>query len=98
MAEVFNPDWTLAPAALLAEWMEEHDLSRGQLAIRCGRGIADLKAALIIGDVLDRKPLLPSYAEMLERGTGISAAFWLNYERNYREGLAAGRKDVTPDA
>jgi hypothetical protein len=27
-----------------------------------------------------------SGTQPLERGTGIKAAFWLNYERNYRAG------------
>lgn len=97
MAEEFNPDWTLAPAATLREWMRERGMTRGALARCCGRGGADIKAGLIIRDVLDREPLLESHAEILERGTGVSAAFWLNSERVYRADLAAGRKDTTPE-
>ena len=33
----FTPDWTLAPAATLAEWMQENGLTRGMLADRGGR-------------------------------------------------------------
>ena len=93
----FDPDWTLAPSATLVEWMQENGLTRGMLAARCGQGEADVKAALIVRDVLNREPLLPSHAETLERGTGISAQFWLNYERIYRADLARGAKDTTPE-
>lgn len=95
MSEEFNPDWCVAPAEMLAEWMREHGLTRGMLARRCGRGEADVKAALLIRDVLDRKPLLEAHAEMLAQGTDVSARFWLNLERDYRDGLAAGRTDFS---
>ena len=98
MAE-FAPDWTLAPAAPFAEWMSENHYTLGMLATRCGHGDADEVEglALLIRDVLDRKPLLAAHAEMLERGTGISARMWLNYERIYREDLARGATDTTPE-
>jgi hypothetical protein len=92
----FKPDWCIAPSALLTALMTEQRLTRGMLAARCGRGEADIKAALIIGDVMDRRPLLDSHAEMLARGTGTPASFWLNAERTYRDGLAAGLTDTTP--
>jgi hypothetical protein len=94
-AHEFQPDWTTAPAATLRAWMDEHGCTTHMLAVRCGRGETDIKASLIIHDVLDRRPLLPSHAETLERGTGIPAHMWLRLERDYRDGLAAGRKDTT---
>jgi hypothetical protein len=97
VAEEFDPDWTIAPAATLRAWMKENDLTRGALAVRCGRGESDIKAGLIIQDVLNREPLLESHAEMLERGTGVPAHLWLNLERIYRADLAAGRTDTTPE-
>ena len=97
MAEEFNPDWTIAPAATLREWMKQKGLTCGQLARQCGRGEADIKAGLIIRDVLNREPLLESHAETLERGTGVPARVWLNLERGYRADLAAGRIDTTPE-
>lgn len=90
-------DWTIAPAAILREWMKEHDLAAGALARRYGRGESDIEADLPIEDVLDRKPLGESHAESLERGTGIPARFWLNLEAGYRRDLEAGRKDTTDD-
>jgi hypothetical protein len=95
---VFNPDWTITPAATLREWMKQKNVTRGALARQCGRGLAaDLKASLIIAGVLSREPLLESHAEMLERGTGVPARLWLNLERNYRADLDAGRADTTPE-
>lgn len=94
----FRPDWTLAPAAPLREWMSENHYTLGTLATRCGHGDADEVEglALLIRDVLDREPLLAAHAEVLERGTGISTDFWLRYERIYREDLARGATDTTP--
>jgi len=96
-AHEFDPDWTIAPAATLREWMEDHDLTAGALARRCGRGEADIKAALLIRDVLDREPLGAAHAEMLEHGTDVPARAWLSLERNYRADLEAGRTDTTPE-
>jgi plasmid maintenance system antidote protein VapI len=97
-AHEFRPDWCIAPSELLAEWMADHGQTRAMLARGCGRGVADIKAALIIRDVLNREPLTAACAEMLEAGTGITAAYWLRFERSYRNGLAAGLTDVTSDA
>ena len=94
----FNPDWTLAPAALLNEWLDEHPGITPQiLADACARGdeLPAVEAELLIGEVLDRKPLRSIHAAVLERGTHIPARHWLNWEKQYRAGLAAGRKDVT---
>jgi hypothetical protein len=93
----FKPDWCLAPAACLREWMEETHLSVHVLATTAvGWQRAD-EAAVLIQEVLDRKPLTERHVFVLERGTGISAGFWTRYEHNYRAGLAAGLKDCTDD-
>lgn len=93
----FNPDWTLAPAALLNAWMAEHAVDVGQLARLGGRGNADFKARLLINEVLARMPLSQAHAEVLARGTNTSVDYWLGCERNYRQDLALGRRDVTPE-
>lgn len=80
MTSPFEPDWTIAPAATLQEWMEEHDVILPDERMQ---------------EVLDRKPLTPQHAGLLELRTGIPARFWLALEHNYRAGLAAGLKDVT---
>lgn len=96
-AHEFKPDWTLAPAACLREWMTENNLSvRVLAAAAVGRAHAD-EAAELITEVLACKPLTEVHARILAKGTGISEGFWRNYEHNYRAGLAAGLKDCTPE-
>lgn len=93
----FEPDWCLAPAALLREWMEDNRLSVRVLATCAPRPERAIAEAMIQA-VLGRQPLTDGHALMLAKATGIPARFWLSYEHNYRAGLAAGLKDVTPDA
>lgn len=93
----FEPDWCLAPEGLLREWIADNipGLHLSTFALTCaGTGDQD-KALARIQEVLDRKPLGPWHASLLARGTGIRAPFWLEYERIYRAGLAAGLADVT---
>jgi plasmid maintenance system antidote protein VapI len=91
----FNPDWTIAPAGILQEEMQVRCLRLGQLAkIAAGDRTGDtLAAAMLIKDVLQRRPLTSVHAEALERATGVSAAMWLSLERCYRADLAAGRRE-----
>lgn len=96
MAEAWNPDWTLAPAATLADWLEENGLTvraAGMSVQRSRRQAAEI--AML--EVLDRWPLTADHAGLLHLVTGIKARFWARYEENYRAGLAAGKTDVTPD-
>ena len=96
-AHAFKPDWCLAPAATLREWLDENGLSpRVAVAGGVPRHRRD-EAAAMIEQVLDRQPLTGEHARILEKGTGIPARFWLALEHNYRAGLAAGLTDVTPE-
>jgi hypothetical protein len=96
----FRPDWCIAPAEHLREWMEDNGVKpRLIAAIWSGRDEERKTAALaLVQDVLDRKPLTETHAAVLARGTFIPARFWLGLETNYRNGLAAGLKDVTDDS
>ena len=98
MAEEFRPDWTLAPSVCLREWMKETGLSAEVLAVACaGRAHRD-EALALINDVLARRPLTQAHADLLTRAPGMPPAqFWLNFEHNYRAGLAAGLTDTTPE-
>jgi hypothetical protein len=95
----FKPDWTIAPAAHLREWLDDNGAQPGLLASVCaGRDRERHAAALaLVQEVLNRKPLTEAHAAVLERGTFIPARMWLALEHNYRAGLAAGLKDVTDD-
>ena len=94
-AHEFSPDWCLAPSVTLREWLKEIGLSvRTAAACASRRPDRDVAAAMI-QEVLDRKPLTREHAELLHVVTRVSVQFWLNYEHNYRAGLAAGLTDVS---
>lgn len=92
----FNPDWTVAPGATLADWMREQRVALPVLAWRCGGTEGQAEAEEAIRQVLGRGTLTPRIAVLLFHGTGISASFWVQYELNYRADLATGRIDTTP--
>ena len=95
----FDPDWTLAPAALLREVMSERGWTELTLAAKCATAPGsrwNTPAALArVRAVLDRQPFTEEIAVMIAAGTGTAVSFWLNAERIYREALAAGKTDVT---
>lgn len=91
----FDPGWVIAPAATLREWLDDNGLNGVTLALACGGKQFKPEAVKAVNAVLDRKPLTPKIAAILERGTFIPARFWLALEHNYRAGLAAGKQDVT---
>lgn len=91
----FTPDWCLAPAATLREWLDYHGLDPDLLAAACAPPDMRRQLADNLRGVLLRKPLNDWTAIMLQVGTGVSAQFWHNIEARYRQGLADGLKDVT---
>jgi hypothetical protein len=99
VAYPFNPDWTVAPAATLLDWLMENDKPAGEIAAQVAsmtHGTPDLaEITARLEGVLDRKPMDLATAALLHLGTGIPLRFWLNLEANYRADLAVGRKDVT---
>lgn len=97
MTNEFKPDWCLAPAAVLAEWMQENSQSILVLAETAVGWDRRHAAAKQIDGVLDREPITQEIAEILGEGTDVPTSFWLALEHNYRAGLAAGLKDTTPD-
>jgi HTH-type transcriptional regulator/antitoxin HigA len=84
----FDPDWVISPGETFADWIEEEGLSVRVAAIRCGVAVRDVQ-----GILSGRVRITRSVAEQLEEGTGVSAKTWLNLERAYRDGLAAGKVD-----
>jgi len=96
MSYPFDPDWCMAPSAVLEEVLEDYGMSVATLAKHCASGyLTDGMAALLLQEVLDRKPLTELHAETIARGTGTAVSLWLGLERNYRVGLAAGKIDAT---
>lgn len=88
-SERFDPDWVVRPGATLVECADENGLSLRVLAQKCG-----LEPVVVTGVVTGRQRITEPIAERLAHGTGVSARMWLNLERNYREGLAAGKREV----
>jgi hypothetical protein len=93
----FKPDWTIAPAAVLREWLDDHGLRPEVLAVACAGKAHKALALTLIRGVLDKQPYHQPTADLLARGTGVSARMWLALEHGYRAGLAAGLIDTTPE-
>jgi len=83
----FTPDWCVPPGATLREWMQEHGQRRDRAARACRRMDPRRFQRILDGT----EPITPELAGALQAGTGIAAKFWLNLERDYREGIGAGR-------
>ena len=83
----FDPDWCLAPAALLRDVLTES-------GIEYAKGST---AALLVAQVMRCDPLTETHAEMLDELLHVPARVWLQWEQNYRDGLAAGKTDTTPE-
>lgn len=88
MAE-FDPDWVVKPGATLQEWIEENGLSERVTANLCGIELRDFQ-----GILSGRRRITKPVAAKLAQGTQIPAKLWLNLERAYRAGLAAGEHDT----
>lgn len=84
----FDPDWCVAPGEILTEWMEEHDMTSDTMAIACSMLRWDVD-----GICSGRLPIGSIRACKLAQGTGIDPQVWLNLEKAYRDGLAAGKID-----
>lgn len=75
-------DYAVLPGETLAEWLDEREMSQGQLAQRLDKSTKHVNQ--IINGVA---PILPATALDLESVTGIPARFWLSREAVYREDL-----------
>ena len=92
----FDPDWCISPGETITDWMEENGLVHGDrrlvkvLATACGHMDVKRLQKLIDG----RVQLRYDDAARLESGTGIPAFLWLNLEKQFRQGLADGKRWV----
>jgi plasmid maintenance system antidote protein VapI len=86
----FDPDWVVAPGETLREWRLDNGLPTSAAATACAQMPLELYAAVEAGD----EPITENVALGLEHGTQIPAFLWLNLERAYRAGLAAGKTRV----
>jgi plasmid maintenance system antidote protein VapI len=93
----FDPDWVVAPAETLREWLEEHNLTPEVLAVACGGKAHETTSMAHIKAVLSREPMSELTAMIIAIGTQTSWRMWLAMEHNYRAGLARGLKDTPVD-
>jgi HTH-type transcriptional regulator/antitoxin HigA len=87
----FERDWSCHPGELLAEEIEERRWTVYETSNMLGWPYETLDRFLK-GEL----ELTPLFAADLERVTAISATFWCNLERMYREWLV--NRPATPDA
>lgn len=90
MAHPFEPNWVIAPGETLREVIDQSDLSNSALAEACGHMPIEMLHGILAGDV----EITEEIAMSLNTGTGISVQLWLNLERAYRAGLAAGKPRI----
>jgi addiction module HigA family antidote len=84
----YDPDHVAPPGALVAEYLQAHEMSARELARRCGRS-----AKLIVEILGGKAPLEPETALQFERVLGLDATIWLNLEAAYRLHLARQQDD-----
>jgi len=78
-----EPDYVPPPGETIIELLELHGMSQTELARRMGRPPEQVSRLIHA-----RIGIEPETAIQLERTLGMTAAFWMNLESNYREHLA----------
>ena len=79
----YNPDHVSPPGETLLERIQELGMRQTELAQRTGRTKKTINEI-----VRGKAPITPEIALQFERVLHISAAFWNNRERQYRQYLA----------
>lgn len=79
----YNPDYVSPPGGTLEEILNERGMTQVELAMRTGRKVKTINQI-----IKGKAPITPETALRLERVLSISARFWNNREKNYREYLA----------
>ncbi len=83
----WDPDWVIIPGATLKEWMDENGMELRALATVSGLSVETLTGILNGSVGIDA-----GSASRLADATSIPPGLWLNLQRIYQEGLAAGKK------
>lgn len=85
----YVPEVVSPPGETLAEVLDDRGMSQAELAQRMGR------PKKTISEIVNGKAeITPETAIQLERVLGIPAAFWNNFESNYRGHLARAAEEV----
>lgn len=91
MSYPYDPDYVVPTREVLQEWLDGNGLSV-KVAVACLPREDRELAAGYLENVLADKEFTDRTGQVLARVTGISLAFWMSFEHNYRAGLAAGKK------
>jgi len=79
----YYPDVVSCPGEILAETLEERNMTQSELSLRMGR------PEKTISEIINGKSAItPETALQLERVLDIPARFWNNCEQHYRDSLA----------
>lgn len=82
----WDPNYICCPGEILQEWIDEMKADTQEVAQACHIYLSDFR------QILDgKKVITDTIAEGLYQGTGISPGMWINLEKSYRAGLAAGK-------
>src|SRR5437870_13592790 len=84
---VFRPDYAIPPGETLRERLAQLNLSQAELAMR-----ANLSTKHVNQIIQGVAPITFETAIILERVTGLPAAFWNRREADYREGLLRAKR------
>lgn len=76
----WDRDWAVPPGEILEEALEERRMSQAELARRMNRPLKTINEI-----IRGKAAITPETALQLELAVGISARFWNNLERNFRE-------------
>lgn len=79
---VIETDYAVHPGAFIREWLDENDMSQGELARRMD------VSSKHVSKLLSGARLTEDVALKLELVTGIASRIWLSYEATYRADLA----------
>jgi HTH-type transcriptional regulator / antitoxin HigA len=79
-----NPNYAVPPGETLLEELEAREMTQAELAERTGRPLKTINEI-----VKGKSAITPETALQFERVLGITATFWNNLERQYREKIAA---------
>lgn len=93
----FDPDWCMRPGVHLREMMDYSGLT-GSLGVKSVARLSGLDVSVVEGILTGKTRITKKIAAHLAAGAApllISAQFWLNLERQYREGLKAGKADIS---
>lgn len=87
----------MRPGVHLRELLDDSGLT-GDLGVHMVARLSGLEPSVVEGILSGKQRINRKIADRLACGTAplrISAQFWLNLERQYREGLKAGKVDVS---